>query len=178
MKRARLLLAAAGVLAVGCRNPLDPKADIRIENITGLNRILQSNAATLGNDPQFTTVQFASYGTVGCAFNGYTVVYRQVGPQNDPACSQGPGQPICALGGAAGRRYSVRFHMGPKNDDLTLSVVNSYSFAILTPEVMKYISAHTDTTNGGIDCDLTFFGTDHNDHDITVTGTFHVEVFN
>ena len=177
MRTLRLIASSVAILAVGCRNPLDPKADVRIESFGGRATFLQTDNSII-NQYYPTSVQFASYGTVAAILTSYTVVYRQVGPQNDPACTQGPGQPICALGGAAGRRYAMRTHLAPRTNDATRNVPTTVTIHILTSELLKYIVEHGDTVNGGLDLDLTFFGTDHNGHDLTVTGTFHIEVFN
>lgn len=172
---ARALLAGLGVVALGCRNPFDPSADVRVE-VGGFVIFDQSNAATQVSQMWTHTVQFTNYSSVPARFTSYTVVYRQVGAQTDPACPQPPGQPVCSLGGAAGRRYPLVVEVGPRITNDAPPATGFASVLIYTPEFFRYVSTHGETTEGGFDVELTFFGTDDNGHDLTVSEINHADI--
>ena len=123
-----------------------------------------------------------NYSTVSVDFRSYTVVYRQVGPQNSATCTFPPNSPICSLGGGQGQRY---YWTPSRLEGVTTSgapyarTTRTYPLRIITADLLTYIDAAdpSDITAGGIDCYVTLLGTDENDHDVKATGTFHIEVF-
>jgi hypothetical protein len=47
----------------------------------------------------------------------------------------------------------------------------------MTNALYQYIDRHPETKSGGIDCEVTIHGTDHNGHDVSATAVLHIEVF-
>ncbi len=176
------LLILTGIALAACRNPFDPSADIRLVRFYDYGgnfvmSLLQDQADTAIEEDWKHRVraQIYNYSSVAAKFHSYTVVYKQVGPQANAGL--GPGLPIPSLGGAAGRRYTAGFYIrGLLNNEADF-VDEQFSVLILTDEFFMYVKNNTDTVDGGIDCELTFYGVDENDHDVTVGGTFHVEIF-
>ena len=125
---------------------------------------------------QRIVVDFENRGSVPFSFTSYTVVYRQFSAQTG-SCAQPANSPICSLGGAAGRRYSFTYHQGGLTQNTSESTQGGFSIHPITNELLDYIGANSGLVSGGIDLDLTFFGSDHNGHDVTVDGTIHVEIF-
>lgn len=170
-------------LSAGCRNPFDPQADVklvRFYSTTGdyIERVLQTSALTWIDSTDRHVIQLLiyNYSSVGVRFFSYTAVYRQVGIQPTVVPVLPPGQPIAALGGAAGRRYMADIYlMGLSNNRNDYSVTLA-PLIILTEELLTYIGTNASTRNGGIDVDVTLYGIDDNDHDVVVGGTFHIEV--
>jgi len=189
--RGLLVLAAAATagLVSGCRNPFDPTADIRF-------RRFQANSgyiATINADPTNVTniinqswqdfynvrMEIAVYSSVPVSWTSYTVVYRQVAAQVKE-CGLPPGSPICSLGGAGGRRFPIRRHTRGLLSNASVPL-NPNQTILLRPfpeEFLQYISGNGEAVSGGIDVDITIQGEDHNGHDIEVSGTLHVEVYN
>jgi hypothetical protein len=184
----RVVLAAAALgLIAGCRNPFDPSADIRLERFfangglitivtqaTALNSV-DSNGAGI----QSVRADFSNFSTVGGNFTSYTVVYRQLPAQPAPV-NLDPGSPIPSLGGAAGRRFYELVHFQGLRDDTNTNGFNTFSMfpRIITAELLKYIGSGLGSSSigGGIDCEVIFFGEDHNGHEIKVGGVLHVQV--
>ena len=188
MAAPRLLAAAAaglGLLASGCQNPFDPKADVRMwqfnANAGQVASIVQANATTTeqssSSSSQNVSIYVLNYSSIGFVFDSYTVVYRQASPQTG-SCTQPAGSPICSLGGPGGRRFPMVTHavsvMNVANMDATGMSIPIHP---MTTEMYDYIGANTATISGGLDLDITLNGTDDNGHDIKVGGTLHVEVY-
>lgn len=187
MKTLLVRLAALLPLALtGCQNPFDPEADLRLLRWNGLNGttvilITQANAQTIhkqSNDASHRNIgaAIANYSAVPVTLRSYTVVYRQVGEQSPP-CALPPGNAICRLGGAAGRRFPIVQHIG----GLTSYGVGYASTDIrirpVTDELLDHIFADLNTINGGIDMEILMYGTDHNGHDVKVGGSIHIEIY-
>ncbi len=186
MKTLRLAPLLVLAFAVGCRNPFDPSADIRLEQFTGNQGLFveftQADAAagvvltSLGD--QVTPVVLVNYSTVAAQITSYTVVYRQLTAQ--PGAGLAPGSPIPSLGGAAGRRFNFIVHIAGLADDTTSAGFNSTALypSIITAELIQYIGGPqgNSTIGGGIDCEVIFFGEDHNGHEVKVPGSIHVQV--
>ena len=181
-----LLIVAVG-LASGCRNPFDPSADVRVLRflVDGNDyyaSIDQGTANSPTNAPQVVMV-VVNYSTVPVEFTSYTVVYRQVGPQNSPTCPASPNSPICALGGATGRSYRIVDYMsGLTNTWASLPIRytrQDLPLRVATDELMMYIfnEPATDIMAGGIGAYITIHGVDQNGHDVRASGTLHIEVY-
>ncbi len=198
------LLIAAGV-STGCRNPFDPEADVRINRFLaqGNNFVAQIEQADANNlitnqfvggvNMQQVRVVVDNLTTVPVTFESYTVTYIQIAKQGDfmpnspvslSPCVQPPGSPICSLGKDGTARYHFLAHLGGLNTDpggLPFPVVTQGTFdlRIITEELLTYIfnAAPSDIQAGGIDCEITLLGTDHNGHDVQASGTLHIEVF-
>jgi hypothetical protein len=187
--RRLLVLVAAAVagLVAGCRNPFDPTADIRF-------RRFQANSgyiATINADPTnvtniinskwdsfySVTMEISLYSSVPVSWRNYTVVYRQVAEQV-AQCGLPPGSPICSLGGAGGRRFPMRVHSRGLLSNDSVPVTDTISLRPFSEEFLKYVSGNGEAVSGGIDVDITVQGEDHNGHDVEVSGTLHVEVYN
>ena len=143
--------------------------------------VVQANALTTeqgsSSSSQNVTMAVLNYGSIGFEIDSYTVVYRQVSAQTG-ACTQPAGSPICALGGPGGRKFSITIH---PDSLLNAATVNATQMNVnirpMTTELYDYIGANTATISGGLDLDITLNGTDHNGHDVKVSGTLHVEVY-
>jgi len=185
MKTGRFLaLAVVATMAVlgGCRNPFNPSARIRFdrffvgsENLPSLT-IPYSTAGTLATGPTSTVLQtirtkaqLSNASSVPGKITGYNVVYRQISD----------GQPIAVCGGAAGRRFSALIYIPFLADNSKTKEVlpNDGAYVlIVTSELLTYISTAPATVNGGIDCEVTFYGEDDNGYDIQVEGVLHIDV--
>lgn len=192
--RSRAVAGLAAILllaASGCINPFDPKANVRLwrfevnGNATQLVvQIVQANAINLiAGPPTVSAVVLNESTSVGVIFDSYTVVYRQNAAQTG-TCTQPPGSPICSLGGAAGRRFALHWHLAPVNTNpvgsggaTTAWTSLSLPLSVITAELLQYIASNQTTINGGIDMDITLSGTDHNGHDVKAGGTCHIEIF-
>lgn len=185
--RSPLAALAAGLLllgSAGCRNPFDPEADLRMWRIDACGggpvvQILQSDAlvgAMTNTCLQRVIATVLNYSSVQASLTSYSVVYRQISAQTG-ACPQPPGSPICSLGGAGGRKFAIREHVDALTNNASENTQTDVWMMVLTPEVLTYIGTNTSTIGGGIDMDITLFGTDHNGHDVKVGGTIHIEVY-
>lgn len=183
----RAAAAAAACLAgVSCQNPFDPKADlrmIRFDANAGTYATFARNSAWSGGSDasMFVTMVIGNWSSVQVSLTSYTVVYRQIGAQVPPSpCPQPPGNPICILGGAAGRTFPMTNHVGGLTDDKSGNgfVQADVRIRPVSFELLNYIvgGAGAATVNGGIDMDIVLFGEDHNGHDVKVAGTLHLEV--
>jgi len=180
-------LAAAALLTVGCQNPFDPEADLRLIRwqanggvVAQVTQSLAGGSEMQNAGLQETSMYIGNFSMVGAHMTSYVVVYRQIGAQ-DPPVSLPAGSAIPSLGGAAGRRFPIDFHVrGVMNN--TGNTAEVYASApqlqvrLITRELLTYISLNLGTLNGGIDCEVEVYGSDHNGHDVKVTGTLHVEV--
>lgn len=191
--RARCFLAAVAVAVTGCVNPFDPTADIKLERFFANGGLITvvvqstaiSNAETPGITLQTTEAVFSNYSTVGGEITSYSVVYRQLTAQPSPV-DLPPGSPIPSLGGAAGRRFYTLVHFQGLRDNTDPKEFNTFNMLprIITNELLQYIGGNPAYSNGigssaiggGIDCEVIFFGQDHNGHDIKVSGVLHVQV--
>jgi len=185
MKARRLgpVVALAAFALGGCQNPFDPQADLRLlhwyANGGLVAQLTQATAVTTGMTDwglQSVTMVIGNFGSVGVTLTGYTVVYRQVGAQTG-AYPQPAGSPVVSLGGAAGRRFPILAHAQGLVDNYSQFTQTSVGLRIITPELLTYIGNNTSTINGGMDCEVEVFGTDHNGHDVKVSGTLHIEIF-
>lgn len=182
-------LLGAGLTAAflaGCQNPFDPQADLRLlrwDNLNGGNVILitqseaNSNHKSPGDDSHNRIVaEIANYSSVPVTLTSYTVVYRQIGEQGAP-CSLPPGNAICVLGGAAGRRFQMLQHIGGLTSYGSGYSLTDVQIRPITDEVLSRIFFDSNTINGGIDMEILLYGTDHNGHDVKVGGSIHIEIF-
>lgn len=182
MKTGRLLaialLASVAVLG-GCRNPFNPAAQIRFDRFyagaaaTPILSIQQSQAGTMKSSPTsagdlVTLVQISNTSTVPGRITGYNVVYRQISD----------GQPIAACGGAAGRRFQTHIAVSYLQSNYSAEAI-TYPLpfiTIVTDELLNHIATNLTTIDGGIDCEVTFYGEDDNGYDIQVEGVLHIDV--
>ncbi len=181
--RVALLLPLA---MAGCQNPFDPEADLRLALWGGLNGttviiLEQAKALTTyktTGDPVHANIEAVVWNqsSVPVVLTSYTVVYRQIGQQSAP-CSLPPGNAICRLGGAAGRRFPITQHLAAMTNYGAGYAETRFRFKPLTAEVFDHIGADLNTINGGIDMEIQFYGTDHNGHDVKVGGSIHMEIF-
>lgn len=180
MKTRRLFAVcmAVAVLAFGgCRNPFNPDAKLRFERwVVGPNqeftlRITQNSAGALETVSEnlenlITTANITNASTVPAKITGYNVVYRQLSS----------GEPIASCGGAAGRRFSLFARI----DGMASNVYGEASLQLpamlVTNELLTHIAGDLTTTNGGIDCEVTFFGEDENGYDIQLDAVLHIDV--
>jgi len=182
-----LLAATTAGLVSGCRNPFDPTADIRFRRFYANSGYI----STINADPTNVTniinskwdgfygvsMEIAVYASVPVTWTSYTVVYRQVAAQVSQ-CGLPPGAPICSIGGAGGRRFLIRRHTrGIVTNDL-VPMTDTVALRPFSEEFLRYISGNGEAVSGGIDVDITIQGEDHNGHDVEVSGTLHVEVYN
>lgn len=182
-----LLLVLTGLTFLGCRNPFDPMAEIRLERFFangGLFTIVNQSTALTSVDSggagiQQAVAEFSNFSTVGGVFTSYNVVYRQLTAQPSPI-NLPAGSPIPSLGGASGRRFYIRNHFQGLRDNSNTNGYNLFDVftRIITAELLNYIGSGTgaSTIGGGIDCEVVFFGEDHNGHEIKVNGVLHVQV--
>ena len=187
MKGHTLLLLSIIAASAGCRNPFDPTADIKlirffangglfvtVEQVQAINDITNSTGV------QNVRADFANYSTVPAEFTSYTVVYRQLTAQPAPV-NLPAGSPIPTLGGAAGRRGYFRWNAGSLLDNTNPVgyTVTSLFPRVITAEFLSYVggSLGTSTIGGGIDCEIIFFGTDDNGHEVKIDGTLHVDIY-
>lgn len=183
-------IAAMAVSLAGCENPFDPKADVKLLRWNcnaGLTaQLVQATAGTNGMSDsglQTTEMHLGNFTSVPVLFTSYVAVYRQIGAQDAPV-NLPPGSPIPSLGGAAGRRYAINYHMqavtSPTNgsySDIYTTGATTFQPRLITREFLNYVATNPGTTNGGIDIEVEVFGTDHNGHDVKVGGVLHVEIF-
>jgi hypothetical protein len=174
-----LLLVALMVLSGGCRNPFNPDARIRFDRFyagtTGLPilTIQQNQASTLKNSIATVgqiqcQVALSNKSTVPGRITGYNVVYRQLST----------GLPIPSCGGAAGRRFQTHFivtALGSNYSTAQDAVIPRY-VEMVTDELLTHIATDLSTVDGGIDCEVTFYGEDDNGYDIKVEGVLHIDV--
>lgn len=186
MTRRAIVLALPLLMAVGgCRNPFDPPADVKLirffcQDTDSLFAIIEQ---TLANgyiavaSKQRTRAELANYSTVPGEITSYSVVYRQLTAQPAPV-NLPPGSPIPSLGGAAGRRFYIHDYIGALTDNTSGQgySVTTVRPKIINPELLSYIYTNSSTIGGGIDCEVVFFGTDENGHEIKISGVVHVEV--
>lgn len=194
------ILVLAGSLSTGCgRNPFDPTAQVDIVRffaqgtdcssggfVAQITQTPLDPSSTSSSNKQRVCVRLRNTGSVNVLFTSYTVVYRQLGKQgNWPSCTlsptcRPPNSPIASLGDAAGRRYTLVLHMsGVRKAATPPETTLQVPVRIITEELLKYIETAppSDIRGGGLDCDITLHGEDHNGHDIKVSGTLHIEVF-
>jgi hypothetical protein len=184
MKARRLVPAALAVLAVsGCQNPFDPQADLRLilweangGLVAQLTQALASTTEKQNTWLQTVKMTIGNYSSVPVTLTSYTVVYRQVGAQTG-AYPQPAGSPIPSLGGASGRRFPFLVHATALTSNFAQFSSTGFWVRIITSELLDYIGNNTSTINGGIDCEVEVFGSDHNGHNVSVSGTLHVEIF-
>ena len=177
-----LLLAALA----GCRNPFDPSADVIIDHFNprmqSLNQAEWSTQIPLPGtswdmNVQYIQIFMRNFSTVGVSFTSYTVVYRQVAAQQTVIPPLPANSPIAAVGGAEGLTFKIVTHLpGMRSSNDVNYQERSWEIQIVTDNLLQYIN-NTETKSGGIDCEITMHGTDHNGHDVTATGVFHIEVF-
>jgi len=169
----------------GCRNPFDPSADVIIDHFEPRmgsmkqgewNNEITRPGASWAVQAQYVTVFIRNYSTVGVSFSSYTVVYRQVSEQAGAIPPLPAHSPITAAGGAEGLTFKFVAHLlglqYPNNEGQE----RSWNIQVVTDDLLRYC-ANTETQSGGIDCEITMHGTDHNGHDVTVSGVWHLEVF-
>lgn len=193
------ILVLAGSLSTGCRNPFDPAAQVDIVRFFAQGTFCGSGGfvaqitqtpldppSTSVDQKQRVCVMLRNTSSVNVLFTSYTVVYRQLGRQGlwpsctlSPTCRP-PDSPIAALGDAAGRRYTFVLHMqGVRFAGTPTQTTLQVPVRIITEELLEYIedAPPVDIQSGGLDCDITLHGEDHNGHDVKVSGTLHIEVF-
>jgi hypothetical protein len=178
-----IAVALVAVTCTGCQNPFDPSADLRLirwfANGDLVVQITQSLAGgSAKSDPllQSTRMTIGNFSSVPVTLTSYVVVYRQVGAVTGSSPLPA-GSPIPVLGGAGGRRYPIQLHVRGLEDNSGLFAQADLDLQIVTNDFLDYIFNNASTINGGIDCEVEVFGTDHNGHDVTVAGALHVEVF-
>lgn len=181
--RAVFTMAAAALLATGCRNPFSPNAVVTIESITALGgntagtsifSVQASQALSLyQNNAGFhlVTIALRNYSSVDVLFTSYSVVYRDLYLN----------APVATLGGAAGLRFPMTYTLGPFNDNRSsLSwFPDTVTIMAITPAFADYIQ-NGDLNmrlGGGADLEITLYGQDANGYDVRVTGTLHVELY-
>jgi hypothetical protein len=183
MRRAISLAAIPLLLAAlaGCRNPFDPSADVIIDHfeprMQSLNQSDWNNQITQPWGVQSVNIFVRNFGTVGVSFTSFTVVYRQVADQPLAVPPLPANSPIAAVGGAEGLTFKIVVHLLGLQSAYNSSQERSWNIQVVTDNLLRYIGEHTETKSGGIDCEITMHGTDHNGHDVTATGVFHIEVF-
>jgi len=180
MKHHRILAIAliASVVAFGgCRNPFNPSARVRFDRFyAGIDSlpiltIQQSAAGTMSNSitnlPQLLTVAaISNTSTVPAKITGYNVVYRELST----------GLPIASCGGAGGRRFSALINVPFLLNNYYPAASTGAPIMIVTNELLTHIATNLTTLNGGIDCEVTFYGEDENGYDIQVDGVLHIDV--
>ncbi len=181
MTRARLSAALGAALvatlAAGCRNPFDPKADIRFARfftsidfgyILTISQNDANNLSTPANAGRIMVIiQLDNFSTVSATYTGYSVVYRQLFDN----------QPIADCGGAAGRRFKTLMRVPALQNNTSVPFQDSYDLPIVTTELLTYIANTTSLQSGGIDCEITLYGEDENGHDIRTEAVLHIDVF-
>jgi len=190
MTRVRhLTLVLAALAMTSCRNPFDPSADLKLLRFFGngglivlINQVDAKNDIDYSNGSpvQNTSVEIANYSTVAAQITSYSVVYRQLTLQPSPV-NLPPGSPIPTLGGAAGRRFNSIIHIPALADNTTAAGFNTTTLSprIITREFLEYVGTGglgASTIGGGIDCEIIFYGEDHNGHEVKLSGVLHVEI--
>lgn len=194
MKQPAAVILAAAIAATtgGCRNPFDPAAEIRVNRfrVQGDNyvgSITQTQAISYITNPtwggravQSVRIVIDNLGTVPVVFDSYTVVYRQVGPQNSATCTLPPNSPICSLGGALGKRYHILTRMTGVTSSGQYQGYVQYEFPlrVITDDFLTYVdkAEPSDIKAGGVDCYVTVYGVDENGHDVKADGSVHLDV--
>ena len=172
-----LTLTAIMTVLAGCRNPFNPSAQIQFDRFyagTSFAYALPIKQASAGsmasssaNLPELlTVVQLSNSSKVSGKITGYNVVYRQLSN----------GQPIATCGGATGRRFNTYFNIQALSSNAIPSATGQHVLGIVTAELLTYISMNLTTVNGGIDCEVTFYGEDDNGYDIQLDAVLHIDV--
>lgn len=182
MKALRLLpLLLLFLPASGCRNPFNPAAKVRFErfyagstfeyflsiNQGTANTLITGTGSFANVEAIATRAQFVNSSTVPAFITGYSVVYRQVAT----------GLPIPECGGAVGRRFQVHFPVIELASNASAPLGQVFNVQIVTSELVTFIANNLDTTSGGIDCEVTFYGEDDNGYDIKLDASLHIDVF-